>query len=727
MKVLNLDSSEPFSVRVEALLAQMTLEEKLGQMMQLAARDGDFDSYIERYHLGSYLHAVGDEVVRLQNLNQDRSRLKIPLIFGIDAIHGHCLEDQTTVFPVQLAMACTWNTDLIKQMGQVTANEARASNLHWTFSPVLCMGRDPRWGRTSETFGEDTLLVSTFAAALCEGYQTAEYPLAACAKHYAAYGEASGGRDSADVHVSERVLRNLLLPPFEHLAQSGCKTFMAGYQSLNGEPCSSNTWLMNDVLRKEWGYQGVVVTDWNNCGQMATLQNAAVDLKEAVFQCLQASNDVFMATPDFFDLAKELIAEGRIAESRIDESVRRILKLKFELGLFDDLKAPDRKTLLADKNRWDLALQAAQESVTLVKNTGVLPLSNATRRILLVGENADCLRNQLGDWSFIPGMAAYEDTTSHRADTVTLYRALVDYCKRDGIELVYLGADFVGPESEQSDYQHIQQQAAEADVILFCAGDALKQYGEFHDRADLNLPGNQNPAFEILQGSGKPLVSVLLMSKPHCVSRVLDKSDAALVVFNPGAKGGVAIADCLFGSFNPCGRLPISFPRHVGQLPVYYNQSPGWHARLSAHYGGQDAYVDLPPSPLLAFGEGISYSNIEYGEARLSCKHLSAPEKAVELSLSLTNNSDCDAIEIVQLYCQLWIPGVTGPAKQLLKFERVCVAAGESTQVVFHLICEDFIVLNRALKKWRYQGKVELMVGKSSKRADLQMLALTIV
>ena len=719
----HLDSSLSTPQRVNTLLQQMSLEEKLGQMLQLPALGEDYDSYIERYHLGSYLHAVGEEVMRLQSLNREKSRLKIPLIFGIDAIHGHCLEDKTTVFPVQLALACSWHSELLTQIGKITANEARASHLHWTFSPVLCMGRDPRWGRTSETFGEDTLLVATLANALCEGYQTAEYPLAACAKHYAAYGDASGGRDSADADVSERLMRNILLPPFEHLARNGCKTFMTAYQALNGIPCSANTWLMNDVLREEWGYQGVVVTDWNNCGQMLTLQNAAENMKEAVYQCLQASNDIFMTTPEFFELAKALVEEKRIPEKRIDESVARILHLKFELGLFDnpESSAPSREQVLTNPQRWQVCLQAARESLTLVKNNGILPLDTAAKKILLVGENAECLRNQLGDWSFIPGPQAYEDLQMHRADTVTLHQALSSLCKETAIQLEFAGADCVGPECQQHLFDDLQQRAANADLVIFCAGDALKQYGEYHDRADLQLSGNQNAAFEALLNTNTPIVSILLASKPHCINALLTHSQAVLIAFNPGALGGTAIAECLFGQINPSGRLPISFPRHEGQLPVYYNQAPGWHADLSPHYGGGNHYIDLPETPLLAFGEGQSYSEIIYGQASLNKQHATLND-TLEITLPIRNHSERAATEIVQVYKRVCIPGVTSPQKQLHYFQRVQLAARQSLELTLKLPVKDFKVWDKQLDNVRYRGKLSLMVGKSSKSNDLQIL-----
>lgn len=717
-------NSETF---IENLMTNMSLEDKLGQMMQLPAVSENADEFIEKYRVGSYLHAVGDRVKHLNSLNKEKSRLNIPLVFGIDAIHGHCFEDKATVFPVQLALACSWNVELLKEVGKVTAREARASGLHWTFSPVLCIGRDPRWGRCSETFGEDPVLIAELASALVEGYQGADVSFAACAKHFAAYGETDGGRDAVDAHVSERQMRTVFLPPFKKAIDAGCMSLMAAYQALNGIPVSANTWLMNTILREEWGYDGVVVTDWNNVGQMLLMQGVARDIKEAVALCLDASNDIFMTTPEFFSCARELVHEGRIAEARIDESVRRILKFKYELGLFEEEQPSiTREQVLADQKRWDLALDAAQQSLVLLKNSGILPLDKAKiKNVLLVGENARDIYAQLGDWSFIPGPQQYQDHVTHRSTTVTLESAMREYCQTEAIHFTYL--EGCGPLLiQQIDEEKLLEAADKAGCILFCGGDTLKQHGEYHDRANLHLSGNQQATFNILKQSGKPIVSVMLMSKPLVINDIAEQTDALLLAFNPGALGGRAITQCLFGEFNPSGKLPISFPRHEGQLPVYYYQSPGWHASLCPLYDKRESYIDLLPGPLFHFGEGKGYSKLVYGEAELSASCIKQNQHTV-LRLKIENTGELDALEIVQVYVRQIMPGVTTPKLRLLDFQRVPLAKKSQSDVEFSISYDDLRYLNKELQWETPAGETLVFVGSSSKSEDLQTLRLQIL
>lgn len=708
--------------RVADLLERMSIEEKLGQMLMLAAIDENAESYIPRYKLGSYLHALGDKISRLQAHNNANSRLGIPMLFAIDAIHGHCFEDGGTVFPSQLAMACTWDTQGLEAVARQTVQEARASGLHWTFSPVLCLARDPRWGRVGETFGEDPLLTGVLAAAFTEGYQGGENKIAACAKHFVAYGETDGGRDSADADVSERRLRTTFLPPFKKQVDHGCMTFMASYQALNGVPCSANTWLMNTVLREEWAYEGVVVTDWNNLGQMLTLQHCVEDMKQAVLLGLSASNDIFMSTPEFFDCALELIQEGKVAESRIDESVKRILALKFKLGLFDAASdSQSRQQVLENQARWKLAQEVAEASLVLLKNeANTLPLSPKIGKIVLVGDSADDLLAHLGDWSFIPGLTAFQDSVTHRKSSTLFHDSLKLFCKTNNIDFEFVQG--CSPTQSPSLAVDIPK---DADVIIFCGGDTLAQHGEFHDRSSLELTGNQLQVMESLANHSATVVSVLLMSKPLLIEKVLDTSDAVLLSFCSGAKTGSAVTNTLFGKHNPCGKLPISFPRNEGQLPVYYYQAPGWHSRLSPHYHCEDAYIDVTGEPLLAFGEGQSFSDIEYGDVSSSQDALSEGG-SVKLHCVLKNKSAIHGYEIVQLYIRQCVPGVTSPVKKLIDFQRVSMPADAAVEVVFEVVAEQLDVLDIHLKPTQPKGRVVFMLGSSSRDQDLNLIELKV-
>lgn len=457
-------------------------------------------------------------------------------------------------------------------------------------------------------------------------------------------------------------------------------------------------------------------------------------MKEAIALCLEASNDIFMTTFEFFRCALELVEEGRVSEERINQSVRRILKLKFELGLFDEPVRPSRERVLSDTRRWDVALQAARESLVLVKNTGVLPLENK-KNILLVGDNADDLLAQLGDWSFGSGQAAFTDETIHRQDSVTVYAALDEYCSDNNIELNYVrGCNPLGKATSNGgtapNRNELLTLAKNADVIIYCAGDTFVQHGEYHDRADLSLPGNQPEVFTWLKETGVPIVSVMLMSKPHIIGDVLENSQGVIIAFNPGAKGGSAITQCLFGKINPSGKLPISFPRHEGQLPVYYNQAPGWHASFSQHYDRSERYIDLPGSPLLAFGEGLSYSELVYGEVLTNKKELAIGElendTTIGISIDILNKSERIAVEVVQLYLQQIIPGVTSPTRQLKQFKRVIVPAKARVVVDFQLGREDLLVLDRELKKVLVPGLLKVKVGKSSRDEDLQTVEINV-
>lgn len=668
------DRRAPIDDRIADLLSRMTPEEKVGQMMQLPANRPGMTDVLEERHIGSYLHCTGSMMRELQQ-RAEKTRLGIPLIFGIDAIHGHCFEPQGTVFPTQLAAACSWDRALIHRMGRVTAREVRACGIHWTFSPVLCVGRDPRWGRIDETFGEDPWLIGELASDLVAGYQGMPLParpggstataateatapsfavddaILACGKHYAGYGEATGGRDAYEAELSRRKLLSLFLPPFQKaVARSGCATLMAGYQAIDGVPCTADPWLLREVPKDGWGMDGFIVTDWNNVGSLVDKQRVAADTREAAYLAVIAGNDMIMSTPSFYADALSLLEEGRVDMDLIDDSVTRILRAKFRLGLFDERRRSDesrRTRVVGAPEHHEAALAVARSTPVLLKNVApggaaateaappVLPVDPArVKRILVTGPNADDVVAQLGDWSFGSRQAGASDESFHRAQTTTVLQGLRARAHGAGIRVDHLPGvpsagrlpgDSFPPEAEEivrpslteqeaQEIEHAVAAAAECDLVVAVVGDTLKQHGEFHDRGILELSHGQTTLITALAETGKPLVVIYLASKPLAIRVVKDRAHAILCAFNPGEAGGAAIAEILFGDVSPSGKLPISFPYSEGQLPVYYNRYEGWHARNDSSMDGSERYIDLPAEPLFAFGEGMSYTSFAYSD-----------------------------------------------------------------------------------------------------------------
>jgi beta-glucosidase len=715
----------PVAQRVEDLMNKMTLEEKIGQMMQIPANHPGNMEKMEEMHIGSYLHCTGDMMGDLQK-RAEKTRLGIPLIFGIDAIHGHCFDSRGTVFPTQLAISSSWNRDLIKKMAEVTAREVRANGIHWTFSPVLCVGRDPRWGRIDETFGEDPWLIGELASEMIEGYQgkgdfASRDSILACAKHYAAYGETLGGRDSYEADISRRTMLSTFLPPFEKVVKRGCATLMAGYQSINGEPCSASSWLLRETAKEQWNLDGFIVTDWNNVGSLYDKQKVAKDLKEAAFMAITAGNDMIMTTPSFYENAIELVNEGAIDIALINDSVSRILKSKFQLGLFDNYRYPHKEReneVFGKTEHLEQAYQASKESLVLLKNEGILPINSKNiRKIALVGSNADDVIAQLGDWSFGSMQAGAENDTFHRDQAVTLLAGLRERAAEEGIDINFVrGADPLN--HDLNELEDAVKIARSADLVIACVGDTLKLHGEFHDRANLDLDVNQQKLLEAVGETGTPLCVVLMTSKPLTVPWIKKNASALICAFNPGAFGGKALAELLFGDYNPSGKLTISFPHHVGQIPVYYNHYQGWHSAVDSNMNGEERYIDMPEEPLFVFGEGKSYTSFAYDNLKLS-KDVIGGDETLLVYVDVTNTGDRAGIEIIQLYINDIVSSVTTPVKELRGFERIALEPGECQTVEFTVSGDDFSLINSKLERVVEPGDFEILVGSSSKKQDL--------
>ncbi|WP_420824517.1 glycoside hydrolase family 3 N-terminal domain-containing protein [Subtercola vilae] len=748
MRVITyLDPTESIGARVFDLLARMTLEEKVGQMMQLDARD-DIEDHVLSTHVGSILHASPDRLELAQRLTA-QTRLRIPLIVGEDCIHGHSFWIGATIFPTQLAMAASWNPELIEQVARATAVEVSATGIHWTFSPVLCIARDLRWGRVGETFGEDPFLIGELASAMVRGYQgtglSDPTAILATAKHFAGYSETQGGRDASEADISMRKLRSWFLPPFERVAREGCRTFMLGYQSIDGVPITVNDWLLNDVLRGEWGYTGTLITDWDNVGRMVWEQQVQPDYAHASAAAVHAGNDMVMTTPGFFRGALDAIELGLLAESDLDAAVARILTLKFELGLFENPRLPDldrQRASIATSSHTDLNREIARRSVVLLQNDGVLPLpaaEPAPRRIALVGPLIDDAQTQLGDWAGASGQAGWlpDGQPRHMITTVfdglsTLLPAGWELTANVGAEILRLRPDPSGtnfPDGQprppvaiacEPDAELIAaalDAAHAADYVIAVVGDRIELVGEGRSTATLELVGAQIALLDALAATGKPLIVVLMASKPLVLPPSALNAAAIVWVASPGMEGGRAIAELVLGLVEPSGRLPISFARHAGQQPTYYNQIRGQHG---------DRYADLTQSPAFAFGEGLSYSRVEYSGLRLQQTELNR-DGTVTAEITLQNVGSRTAVETVQAYVSDTVTSVSWAFKELKAFRQVTLAAGETAVVTIDVPVAECSVVDARGNRIVEAGEFRMLVGPSSRDDTLLSAGFLVV
>ena len=729
-------SNEQIRQKVEALLAQMTLEEKAAQMVQVPYTVAGREESLRwaRLGAGSFLHVLGDDAREVQQTALKESRLGIPVIFGIDAIHGHGLNQDAAIFPSQLACACSWDPAVAEEMGRVTAREVATDGLHWTFSPVCCLGRDTRWGRIDETFGEDPYLSGEMTYGIVKGYQgdslDAPDSILACAKHYIGYGEAVGARDAVDTQMTYRKMKEVFVPPFQRAVDAGCATFMTAYGSIDGTPFTADPKTMKTILRDEMGFDGFVVTDWNNCQSLLTQQFVAADIGEASILSAEAGNDMMMTTLDFYDAAIRAVREGRLDEKVLDDAVRHILTVKFRMDLFGKPEKAGIPGCIGCEEHRQAAYRAGQRSITLVKNNGALPLRDV-KKVAVIGQNANDIQSQYGDWTYLTHPNS-ETARPPRRPYVTVKEGFEQLCEARGAQCVYhhgcavrplppeVIAMIEGPVLADPVAENIRQQsmrrmpprddipgavatAKDADAIVLVVGDTIDQHGEYKDRGNLDLSGEQMALYRALRALNIPLTVVLVSSKPLCIGEIAETADAVIVAFNGGQYGGLAVAEAAFGVFNPSGRLPITFPAHSGQLPVYYNSLPGWH-------GGR--YMDLPRTPVYAFGEGMGYAPFTYANLVFDAAALTA-------SVDVTNAGDVPGTEVVQVYMHDLVASVIRPVKQLIAFTRVDLAPGETKTVTFRLRREDFSLVNREEKRVVEPGEFDLFIGHSSRDEDL--------
>lgn len=703
-----LDPTRSIADRVKDLMDNMTLEEKVGQLQQV---DGHFDLFVPfaEQHPGSVLSALGATAGIAHDLAK-KSRLGIPILLGIDAIHGHNFWPGATVFPIQLGVAQSWDEELIEMQGNVTAFETRYTGPSWTFSPVLCIARELRWGRVDETFGEDPHLIGRFATALIRGLQGPDGPnnnpdkLLATAKHYAGYSETVGGRDASEADLTVRKLRSFFLPQFEKAVRAKVGSFMTGYQSIEGLPSTANRWLLRETLKEEWGFEGFLVTDYNNVGYMVENQKIAKDYEEAATIAVQSGNDLMMATPNFYEGALQAVKSGKLDIKDVEDACRRILETKFKLGLFEDNRDYNHSKLagrIGSEFSRAQSQRAAEESLLLLKNDGYLPLDESSlKKIAVIGPNADNVLQQNGDWSLGSGQISIFGEHPRNC-TITVVDAFKERFKGETVYEMGCGIE-VG---ETADLEAAIKAASEADATVVVIGDRLMYYGEMRSTATLELMGGQLELLRRVKELGKKFIIVMICSKPLIIPEDIRQAASAIIVqFCPGMLGGRATVKAIFGDINPSGRLTISWPLHVGQQPLYYYQVRGQHG---------DRYADMTQEPAYAFGYGLGYSEIEYISADIDKTKYSVQDE-IKVTVNIRNKGAMDAVEVVQVYVSDLVTSATWVNHELKGYARVAIKAGETKTVEVSIPASECSIVNAEGVRLVEPGEFEVQVGKAS-------------
>lgn len=741
------EANSRISFKVDSLMNLMTLEEKLGQLNLPAA--GDISTglasstgiilKIKEGKVGGLFNIRGVErILKVQKVAVEESRLGIPLLFGMDVIHGY-----KTVFPIPLGLSCSWDMDLIEKSARIAAQEATADGIAWTFSPMVDLSRDPRWGRIAESGGEDPHLNSEIAKAMVHGYQgddlSKENTMMACVKHFALYGASESGRDYNTVDMSRLTMYNVYFPPYKAAIDAGVGSVMASFNEIDGIPATGNKWLMNHVLRNEWGFEGFALSDYTGINEM--IDHGMGDLQTVSSLALKAGIDMDMVGEGFLNTLKKSLDEGKISVEDIEEASKRILTAKFELGLFDD---PYRYTNLeraqkevyTDENRKE-ARKIASESVVLLKNEDdILPLEKEGI-IAIIGPMGNNRENMQGTWS----------VAGDHQKSISLLEGVREVAGEDVKVLYAKGANFVrDPELEarfsifgKNTYRDSRPEeeilaealdiASQADVIIAAVGEASEMSGESSSRTNIEIPETQKRLLEALLKTGKPVVMVLFTGRPLTLKWESENVPAILNAWFAGSEAGYAIADVLFGDVNPSGKLTTTFPQNIGQLPIYYaHKNTGRPLNGEWFQKFRSNYLDVSNEPLYPFGFGLSYSQFNYGELVLSKKDLSGDEK-LEVSIDITNESDTDGKEVVQLYIRDLVGTITRPVKELKGFQKVLIPAGETVSVSFEVTTDDLKFYNYDPDKmdqsmiydWE-SGEFEIMVGSNSR--DLKCTAV---
>lgn len=666
--------------KIDDLLSRMTLHEKIGQMNQLSGGDWLTEA-AEKGEVGSILNCVDPaEINRIQKAAVERSRLGIPILVSRDVIHGF-----KTIFPIPLGLAATFDPELVESGARVAAVEAASCGVRWTFSPMLDISRDPRWGRIAESSGEDPYLDAVMGAAMVRGYQGNgdSTSIAACLKHFVGYGATEGGRDYNTVELSERTLRNVYFPAFQAGVDAGAMTLMTSFNTIDGVPSTGNKWLLQDVLRGEWGFDGMIVTDWNSSGEMI-MHGFAKDLKDATDLAVNAGVEMDMMSYGYISFIEELVKEKKISEKQIDDAVRDILRLKFRLGLFDNpyVNEEGSKDVLYAPSHLEAAKQSAIESAILLKNDNALPLKDA-KTLLVTGPLADAPYEQMGTWAF-------DGDETH---SVTPLAAL----KKD-YNVIYEPGTAFSRDRSTAGIAKAKAAASRADAIVVFAGEEAILSGEAHCLSDLNLQGAQSELIAAMRQTGKKVIVVVMAGRPLTIGRDLENCDAMLYSFHPGTMGGEAIADLLSGKAVPSGKTPVTFLKTVGQAPMYYNHlntgrpNTGTETLLmdlplkagQTSNGCTSYYLDSGYGPLFPFGYGLSYTTFEYSDIALDSREYTAAD-TIKVKVTLKNSGEYTGTEVAQLYVRDLVGSIARPVKELKGFQRVALNAGESKVVDFSL------------------------------------------
>lgn len=704
--------------RVEEILSRMTIEDKLGQLNQMDGRRDieKIKQEVREGTLSSIMNIVDPAVTdELQRIAIEESPSGIPLLFARDVVHGF-----NTVLPIPLGMAASWDDELIEAAAHNTALEATERGIRWAFAPMMDIARDPRWGRIAESFGEDTYMAGRLATAVVRGYQGENLSdptsMAACAKHFVGYGDAEGGRDYNTTFIPPRTLRDVYLPPFKACVDEGCASIMTSFNDNDGLPSTGNRWLLTELLREQWGFEGVVVSDWGSVAGLIP-HGVSPDKRDAAKQCIIAGCDVDMSSRSYLLNMKDLIEKGEVDMAVLDEAVRRVLRLKVQLGLFEHPYA--RKAAQSDiysEPVLETACRLAEESVVMLKNDGALPVARTTRKILVVGPMADAAYDQMGTW-------ALDGDKTHSITPVAAMRQ--DW--GDKVEITYIPCLTHPRDKSTAEFKQMVKAAKKADIVVAFVGEEQMMSGEAHSLSSLDLQGAQGQMLEALAETDTPLVTVFMAGRPLTIERQVEISDAVLYAWHPGTMGGKALSNIIFGTVNPSGKLPVTFPRNVGQIPIYYNHKHTSHIAKGTEgnidsipreayqsvMGHTSSYLDVAPTPLFHFGYGLSYTTFELSDIRIESTAVK-PDGYIRASVVVTNTGSREGTEVVQLYTGRKTASVTQPMKELKDFKRVSLAPGESRKVEFEVPVSRLAFHNRDMVLAVEEGKYTLTIGSDS-------------